>query len=221
MLTDTLNACIIGMKTVKELETVSADTKKQANANYAFKQIVQEFQETTATLKNAVEISGFRPSVAVFNALNAYLSACDKVVGEGAANSSTNDFIRTESRKVTASIASEWSVYYQKTTANMISLLETVKGIIPDSNKATYAINKIKKAANWNTASDSYTSMKQGLDDADFILKSLDLAEDSEVLEFLKLVGEGSATVQNLTAEILAWLKNEGIEDKLTISFSA
>ena len=221
MLTDTLNACIIDMKTVKELETVSADTKKQANANYAFKQIVQEVQEPTATLKNAVEISGFRPSVAVFNALNAYLSACDKVVGEGAANSSTNDFIRTESRKVTASIASEWSVYYQKTTANMISLLETVKGIIPDSNKATYAINNIKKAANWNTASDSYTSMKQGLDDADLILKSLDLAKDSEVLEFLKLVGEGSATVQNLTAEILAWLKNEGIEDKLTISFSA
>ena len=105
MLTDTLNACIIDMKIVKELETVSADTKKQANANYAFKQIVQELQETTATLKNAVEISGFRPSVAVFNDLKAYLSACDKVVGEGAANSSTNDFIRTKSRKVTESIA--------------------------------------------------------------------------------------------------------------------
>lgn len=221
MLTDTLNACIIDMKTVKELETVSADSKKQANVNYAFKQIVQELQETTATLKNAVEISGFRPSGAVFNALKTYLSACDKVVGEGAANSSTNDFIRTESRKVKVTIASEWSDYYQKTTANIISLLETVKGIIPDANKATYAINKIKKAANWNVAPDSYTSMKQGLDDADFILKSLDLAKDSEVLEFLKLVGEGSATVQNLTAEILAWLKNEGIEDKLTISFSA
>ena len=117
-------------------------------------------------------------------------------------------------------IASEWSDYYQKTTAN-ISVFLNGKGIIPDANKATYAINKIKKAANWNVAPDSYTSMKQGLDDADFILKSLDLAKDSEVLEFLKLVGEGSATVQNLTAEILAWLKNEGIEDKLTISFSA
>lgn len=221
MLTDTLNACIIDMKTVKEMETASADTKKQADANYAFKQIVQDLQTTTAALKAAIDNSGFKPTAPVINALKSYLAACDKVVKDGAASASTNDFIRTESKKVTASIISEWSAYYQRSTANVISLLETVKGIIPDSNKATYAINKIRKAANWNTSPDAYTSMKQGLDDADLILKSLDLEEDSEVLAFLKLVGEGSATVQNLTDEVLAWLKKEGIEDKLAISFSA
>lgn len=221
MLTDTLNACIIDMKTVKEMETTSADTKKQADANYAFKQIVQELQTTTMSLKAAIDNSGFKPSMPVVNALKSYLATCDKVVKDGAASASTNEFIRIESKKVTASIAGEWSDYYQKSTANVISFLETVKGIIPNSNKAIYAINKIKKASNWNTSSDVYASMKQGLDDADLILKSLDLDEDSEVLAFLRLVGEGNATIQNLTAEILAWLKKEGIEDKLKISFSA
>ncbi len=220
MLTDTLNACIIDMKTVKELETVSADTKKQANANYAFKQIVQELQTTTVALKNAVEIAGFKPSIATFNAMKAYLAACDKVVTDGSASASTNDFIRAESKKVTASIAEEWGRHYQKSTANVISLLETVKGIIPDSNKATYAINKIRKASNWSISADAYSSMKQGLGDADLILKDLDLDEDSEVLAFLKLVGEERATVLNLTEEILAWLRKEGIEDKLAILFS-
>ena len=38
MLIDTLNECIIDMKTIYELETVSADTKKQAIADYNFKQ---------------------------------------------------------------------------------------------------------------------------------------------------------------------------------------
>lgn len=221
MLTDTLNACIIDMKTVKEIETASADTKKQADANYAFKQIVRELQTTTMALKTAIDNSGFKPSMPVVNALKSYLTACEKVVNDGAANASTNEFIRTESKKVLASIASEWGDYYQKSTANVISLLKTIKGIIPDSNKATYAINKIKKASNWNTSSDAYVSLKQGLDDAEHILKSLDLDEDSEILAFLRLVGEGNATIQNLTAEILVWLKKEGIEDKLAITFSA
>lgn len=221
MLFDTLNACIIDMKTVKEMETASTDTKKQADANYAFKQIVQDLQTTTMALKAAIDNSGFKPSMPVVNALKSYLAVCDKVVNDGTASVLTNDFIRTESKKITASIASEWSAYYQKSTANVISLLETVKGIIPDSNKATYAINKIRKASNWNTSSDAYASMKQGLDDADLILKSLDLEEDSEVLAFLKLVGEGSATVQDLTKEILVWIKKKGIEGKLAISFSS
>lgn len=220
MLTETLNACIIDMKTVKEMETASVDTKKQADANYAFKQIIQELQTTTMTLKTAIDNSGFKLSIPVVNALKSYLSACDKVIKDGAASASTNEFIRTESKKVTASIAAEWNDYYLRSTANVISLLETVKGIIPDSNKATYAINKIKKASNWNTSSDTYASMKQGLEEADLILKSLNLDEDSEVLAFLRLVGEGNATIKNLTDEILAWLKKEGIEDKLSISFS-
>ena len=220
MLTETLNACIIDMKTVKEMETASVDTKKQADANYAFKQIIQELQTTTMSLKTAIDNSGFKPSIPVVNALKSYLSACDKVIKDGAASASTNEFIHTESKKVTASIAGEWNDYYLKSTANVISLLETVKGIIPDSNKATYAINKIKRASNWNTSSDTYVLMKQGLDEANLILKSLNLDDDSEVLAFLRLVGEGNATIKNLTDEILAWLKKEGIEDKLSISFS-
>lgn len=220
MLADTLNACIIDMKTVKEMETASADTKKQADANYVFRQIVQDLEKTTMALKAAIDNSGFKPSMSVINALESYVAACDKVVNDGTASVPTNDFIRRESKKVSDSIASEWSIYYQNSTANVISLLETLKGIIPDPMKATYAINKIKKASNWNTSADAYASMKQGLSEADLILKSLDLEEDPEVLEFLKLVGEGDATVRNLTDEILAWLKKEGIEDKLTISFS-
>lgn len=220
MLFDTLNACIIDMKTVKEMEMVSTDTQKQADANYAFKQIIQDLQTTTIALKAAIDNSGFKPSMSVINALKTYLAACDKVINDGTASALINNFIRTETKKITASIASEWSIYYQESTANIISLLETVRGIIPDSNKATYAINKIRKASNWNTSPDAFALMKQGLDDADLILKSLDFEEDSEVLEFLKLVGEGSATVQNLTEKILIWLKKKGIEDKLAISFS-
>lgn len=97
--------------------------------------------------------------------------------------------------------------------------MDTVKGIIPDENKAIYATNKIKKASSWNVTIDNYNYLKQGIAEADKILEDLDLDEDSEILAFLKLVSEGKATILNLTDEILAWIKAENLADKMFINF--
>ena len=219
MLIDTLNECIIDMKTVREMETASADTKKQAAADYNFKQLVASLQQTVKEVEIAVNNSDFKPSANVLSALRTFLGSCDKVIQVGAANNATTQYISGESKKLYAVIGQEWIEYYNKSTANILSLLDTVKGILPDESKATYAINKIKKAATWNTTVDNYNYLKQGIAEADKILEDLDLDEDSEILAFLKLVSEGNATIMDLTDEILAWIKAEKLADKMFINF--
>ena len=118
-----------------------------------------------------------------------------------------------------AVIGKEWKEYYLNATANILSLLDIVKGIIPDEKKAIYAMNKIRKASSWNTSIDNYNYLKQGIEEADKILEDLDLEKDSVILAFLKLVSEGKATILNLTDEILAWIKAENLADKLYINF--
>ena len=207
------------MKTVYEMETASADTKKQAMADYNFKQLILNLKQMIDEVNLAVENSEFRPSANVISALKSFLGSCDKVVQIGAANNATTQYITSESKKLYAVIGQEWAEYYLKATANILSLLDTVKGIIPDENKAIYATNKIKKAASWNTSIDNYNYLKQGIAEADKILDDLDLDEDSEILAFLKLVSEGKATILNLTEEILNWIKTENLADKLYINF--
>lgn len=219
MLIDTLNECIIDMKTVREMETVSADTKKQATADFNFKQLILNLKQMIDEVDLAVGNSEFRPSVNVISALKSFLGLCDKVVQAGAANNATTRYISSESKKLYVVIGQEWTEYYLKITANILSLLNAVKGIIPDENKAIYATNKIKKASSWNTSIDNYNYLKQGIADADKILEDLDLDEDSEILAFLKLVSNGEATILNLTDEILAWIKAENLADKLYINF--
>lgn len=219
MLIDTLNECIIDMKNVHELETASADTKKQETADYNFKELVARLKKMVEEVKIAVENSDFRPSVAVVNELKSFFSSCDKIVQAGAANNVTTRFISVESNKLYTAIGQEWVEYYTKTTSNILGLIETVKGILPDENKATYAINKIKKAANWNTTIDNYNYLKQGMDEASRILNEIDLDEASPILAFLKLVSEGNATILDLTDEILAWIKKEKLADKMFINF--
>lgn len=219
MLIDKLNECIIDMKTVHEMETVSADTKKQAIADYNFKQLILSLKQMVDEVNLAVENSEFRPSANIISALKSFLGSCDKVVQAGAANNATTQYITSESKKLYAVIGQEWTEYYSKATANILSLLDTVKGIIPDESKATYAANKIRKAATWNTTIDSYNYLKQGIAEANKILEDLDLDEDSDILSFLKLVSEGKATILNLTDEILDWIKEENLADKMFITF--
>ena len=167
----------------------------------------------------AVENSEFKPSANVINTLKSFLGACEKVVQIGAANNATTQYISSESKKLYTVIGQEWTEFYLKETANILSLLDTVKGIIPDENKAIYATNKIKKAESWNTTIDNYNYLKQGIAEADKILEDLDLDEDSEILLFLKLVREGKATILNLTDEILDWIKTENLANKMYINF--
>ena len=219
MLIDTLNECIIDMKTVREMETASADTKKQATADYNFKQLILSIKQIIVEVNIAVENSAFRPSANVVSALKSLLGACDKIVQAGAANNATTQYISSETKKLYAVIGQEWAEYYSKATVNILSLLDTVKGIIPDESKAIYAANKIKKAATWNTTIDNYNYLKQGMTEADKILEDLDLDKDSEVLAFLKLVSAGKATILSLTDEILDWLNKENLAGKIYLKF--
>lgn len=219
MLIDTLNECIIDMKAVREMETASADTRKQATADYNFKQLILCLKQTIDEVNLAVENSKFRPSANVISVLNRFLGTCDKVVQAGAANNATTQNISSELKKLYADIKQEWAEYYTKATANILSLLDTVKGIIPDENKAVYVINKIKKAAIWNTTIDNYNYLKQGIAEADKILEELDIDGDSEILTFLKLVSEGKATLSDLTEEVFTWIKKEKLERCISIRF--
>lgn len=217
MLIDTLNECIIDMRTVREMETVSADTKKQATADYNFKQMLLSLKQTIDEVNLAVENSEFRPSANVVSALKSFLGACDKVIQTGAANNATTQYISSESKKIYAVIGQEWALFYTEYTQNTLSLLNTIKGILKDEKKAIYAANKIKKASAWNSVIENYNFLKQGMDEAEGLLKELGLDEDSPILSFLKLVSEGNATILDLTEDILKWIREENLAGKMHI----
>lgn len=219
MLADTLNEYIVDMKAVRELETASVDTKKQAIADYNFKQLIISLQQMVNELKLAVDNSDFKPSSNVLSGFKSFLTSCNKVIQAGSANNSTTQFVTSESKKLYAVMRQEWGEYYTKSTSNILGLIETVKGILPDESKATYATNKIKKASTWNTTIQNYSYLKQGIAEANQILSEIDLDENSPILDFLKLVSKGNATILDLTDEIMLWIKKENLAEKMFINF--
>lgn len=219
MLIDTLNECIIEIKAINELKTVSADTKMQATLDYNFKQQVISLKQKIEEVDLAVKNSDFCPSTNVVSKLKSSLEACNKVIQTGAANNATTTYIISEIKKLNTEIGQEWADYYTKSTAKILSLLDTVKGVLPYEDKVKFTVNKIKKAATWNITVDNYNYLKQGLAEVDQILDDLDLDRDSDIMTFLNLVSEGNATIRDLTDEILDWIKAEDLGDKMFIGF--
>lgn len=219
MLINTLNEFIIDMKTVQELETTSVDTKKQALADYNFKQFVINLKQTVSEVKLAVENSDFKPSIHMVDVLKSFIDACDKTVQTGVANNATTTYMNSELKKLYAEIGQEWVDYYTNSTSNILSLLDTVKNILSNEDKAKFAMNKIKKAATWNKTIDNYNYLNQGIEEANQILNDLDIVGNSDILTFLKLVSGGNATIKDLTDEILVWVKTENLADKMFIKF--
>lgn len=214
MLINILNDCIVDMNTVRELETVSADTKKQVEADYNFKILVGSLKKMIVEVQMAVNASDFKPSLSIVTALEGFVNSCNKIITVGAANDSTTSFINKESKMIYSNITQEWVEYYGNRTRKVLSLLETIKGITPDM-RVQYAINKIKKASTWNTDIANLKYLKDGLCEAKKIIE--DLSPGENIVEFLKLVGEGKATVQNLTQEIMEWIEKEQFAGKLSI----
>lgn len=219
MLINTLNECIIDMKTVRELETASADTKKQVSVDYNFKQLVESLKQKIIEINIAVTNSEFIPSSNVVSALKSFLGSCDKIIQTGAANNTTTTYIDDESKKIYTTIEQEWIAYYTKSTENILNLLDTVKVILPNEEKAKFTVNKIKKAASWNKTAENYNYLKQGLTEAKQILNDFDLDGNSNILAFLKLVSDGNATIVDLTDEIIVWIKAENLAHKMFIRF--
>ena len=220
MLIGVLSECIAEMKSVHEMETVSADTKKQAEQNYSFRQTVLQLKTLIEEIDFSNKNTGFCPSYGVNVILKSLVVSCDKIINEGCANSSTTDYILNELNKVKGIIEQEWGAFYYSKTHHLIGMVDTIKNIIDDEAKAKYAINKIKKAEIWNPTPDTFEYLHAGVSDAEYLIGTVGIDENSDIMKFLKQVGAGEATVLDLSGDILEWIKTNNIGDKLFIRFS-
>lgn len=218
MLYNILNQCIIQMKDVKELENISDDTKRQAKVDYNFKQFVSLINKITLEIKMAVENTSFKPSDNIRRVLLGFCEEGEKIINSEIAKDASTTLLINNCKRTYTLLEEEWINYYDGKTTSIISMLDTIKEIAPDKIKLQYEINKIKKGSNWNTDISSLKHMKSGLLEAKSIIDGLAL--DDSIIHFLKLVGNGEATINDLSQEILSWISEENLSEKLLIRFA-
>lgn len=217
MLTSLLIGCIDELKTIKEIEEISKDSKKQEKVDNSFKEVATRSDMIFSNLYLAHLRTGFTPSIEVKGVAGNILIEIEKVIKSGLAREGSNNFITNECEKIDIQISEEWKKFYSDKSDEVLSLLETVIDITPDKVKTQQAINKIKIGCLWPSDENSLYLLKAGLSEAEETIADLTL--DEEIIVFLKKVGNKNATIADITTDILQWIETENLATKLTVNF--
>lgn len=220
MLIDLLDQSIVAMKEIHELEKSSNDVQKQERNDRIYESAVDEGYFIITAVSKGMKQLQFSVSLELKSRMKMILKASSDAVDRGMVQETTANYIQREVNGIKKSILQEWSEYYHKIADQKISMLQTVKGIVPEKEKVDYASNKIKLGASWEFKQDNLDKMKKGLQEADSIIENLGLGiTGEEIIEFLKKVASGRASVNDLTPTVLNWLTDKNMTSKLAISF--
>ena len=220
MLTDLLEQSIIAMKEIHELEKSSNDVQRQEKSDKIYSAAVSESHLIVQAVSNSMLQLAFAVSSETKSRVIELLKLSCDAVARGMVQESTANYIQKEVVVIKKSILQEWSEHYHKIADQKINMLQTVKGIVPERDKVDYAINKIKRGASWEFKQDNLEKMKKGLQEAEEIIDNLGFGPNgSQIIEFLKKVADGKASVHDLTPVVLDWLKDKNITTKLAVSF--
>lgn len=220
MLIDLLEQSMVAMKEIYELEKASNDVQKQEKNDRIFTNVVDENHMVIQAVSNSMVQLGFTISSDTRNRIIGLLKSLSDAVSRGMVQESTANYLQKEIFTTKKAILQEWSEYYHKVADQKISMLQTIKGIAPEREKVDYASNKIRFGASWEFKQDNLNKMEKGLHEAEEIIDNLGFGEDgTEILDFLKKVASGKASVNDLTPDILKWLTDKNMTTKLSVSF--
>lgn len=143
------------------------------------------------------------------------LDSLEKVIESGLANQEEVSKAENAYKTLQANMKKEWSKQYANITGATINTLEAIKGI--DSESVSACIQRISVAENWEVGVGRLQTMKRGMENANELIQKLGL--DDDIILFLQNTNAGKATLMDINNKVLAWIKEERLENRLRISF--
>lgn len=125
--------------------------------------------------------------------------------------------IRSKIRNIQDSIANEWTIYYNGEIKEINEVLDLAMKF------SNFDINSISKdilaAKDWNENKDvnKVVTMMRSIEKANLIIEKLDLNDN--ILIFLRKLIQRRASIDDLTEEVITWIKKEKLENRIKITF--
>lgn len=139
----------------------------------------------------------------------------EKIVDTGLASHEGVLKAGTSFEEINEKLKIEWPSHYASLTNATFSTLEAIKDINPKDVET--CLKKITSAKEWDLDVKRYERLTDGLNEANHLIVGLGL--DDEILSFLQNTNSGKATLADLNEKVLAWIQNEGLENRIRISF--
>ena len=145
------------------------------------------------------------------------LIECKNTIDQRLVSSSKIAYLHKELREIEADLNTDWYKYFKEETSSINEILKLAQNISnADVSKIRFNINS---AESWNDNHDikKIEIFTKSLSEAKDLINKLELNED--ILIFLRKMVMSTATVTDLTDDVLHWLKKENLEKRVKLSF--
>ena len=215
MIFDAISQRIKEIKELHRLEDIKKNQDQQKVTDSKFRTIVEQTKLFSDAVHYTTEQLGFIVSESLAADIRNMLGQLDAISSEEYAGKEAVSKAESDFKTLQSSTKKEWSKHYSAYTATTCNTLRVISGINSETVKDCMA--NINAAEIWTTDVSTLTKMKDAMESASTLIQSLNM--DQEIVSFLTKMTSGSATIVDLNEKVLRWIKSEGLERKIKLSF--
>lgn len=211
-----LNQSITQLKRLHTLENKKKNQEQQVKNDNKYQELVHQVTHLCYAVHYAQETFSFQYQPQ--NTLLEILTDLQAVAIKGTVD---EDSISQGSRKIKPiqeQLKKEWAKCYPLVVGSVTSTLRIIQKI--DPTQVSKCLLDIQSAAVWQNDDSDLPHLKtlsNALYNSNAIIERLGL--DQEITTFLTKVSSRTATLDDLSDGILAWIRRENLSDKIMVSF--
>ena len=214
MLNDLLIKETQRVKEYADLKTKELNKKKQENIDLNLKKNISTINSTIQLLSTFKDELSFQIDYESMQGLKQFLQEIYTSMDNNSVNQETVTSISQKNELIVTTMGNLWQSFYRDNTNNTIGLLNIVRATNPKVIDS--CIHEINLAANLPNKAATIRNLKKQLTTANQIIDNLKL--NDAIIEFLKKINSGSATILDLNEQVLIWVKEEKLENKIKLS---
>ena len=213
---DLLEDSVTQMKRLHTLVSRKKNEEQQAKNDGNYRKLVH----TATQLSTAVHYAQitfkfpYQPQALLLDVLGDLQSMALK----GNVNEDSNSQANKKIKLIQNQISKEWANFYPELVSSTTNTLQIIRRIDPvHINKCLIDIGRASAWQNDDSDLQRLKILSSALSESNTLIKQLKL--DQDVTKFLAKVSSNKATLDDLTEKIVKWIHQEGLSDRISISF--
>ncbi len=214
MLQNKINTTIGLIDDVVDNRNIANENANVAKRNSSFFDSLEKMTPTVRSYILAKKNFGFNPNETLSLKLHDIMNYSNDTFSNSKAVNP--DSFRKKCDSFISEITIEWSTFFKTENHELLSGLNIMIPVHSNPMIVRNCVSNIKKCEKWPLTADAVRSYINAKQQASELLKEMRFDDDIKI--FLQKVTLRTATLADLTPQILKWINEENIADKISLS---
>lgn len=225
MINERLKSVLSEIKTYHKKSTAMKDVATKQKNDMSFSESVNTMFMSITKISKASKLK-FIPSEDVLDSLDEVLKGLEDTIEYGEVDEDLLSRTSGKAKKTNNDLKREWSDFYQKQMLTQSGKIKLVSGLSADKSWLDEIRLRMNLAASWDNL---HLEASNGKSVFDNYVSSCDTLRQTEndlhlspgIRSFLTKVNNGEAGIDDITPEIIAWIKEQNLEKVFSIRYSS